>query len=127
MEGEKVVLRPLRDADADPLAVPFRDDPELGGLIGFDIDPTPESFRHFWKGNEEAQRKGEWFGRAMAEPARDEPMGIINLYGLDTTHRRCELGVWLVPAARGRGIATDAMRVLCGCNAVCSLLREELA
>jgi RimJ/RimL family protein N-acetyltransferase len=38
---------------------------------------------------------------------------VTNLYALDRGHRRCELGIWLIPSARGRGAACEAMRLLC--------------
>ena len=99
--------------DAEPLAAPFREDPELGWLVGFPEDPTAESFREFWSGHAEARAKGEFYGLAIADPRSEEPQGIINLYALDAGHRRCELGIWLVPGARGRGAASEAMRLLC--------------
>src|SRR5690242_16048108 len=40
LERDGVVLRRLRARDAGPFAAAFRDDPELGVVIGADEDPT---------------------------------------------------------------------------------------
>ena len=38
--------------------------------------------------------------------------GMVLLHSLDERHRHCEVGFWLVPAARGSGLATRAVRLV---------------
>jgi RimJ/RimL family protein N-acetyltransferase len=42
----------------------------------------------------------------------DEPLGVVSLYDVDRDQARAWLGYWIVPAARGRGVATRAARLL---------------
>ncbi len=37
---------------------------------------------------------------------------MVLLHSLDERHRRCEVGFWLVPAARGNGLAERGERVV---------------
>ena len=82
-------------------------------MVGFPEDPTPGSMREFWAKRHELRAKGDFYGLVIADPPDDAPLGVVNLYALDLKHRRCELGIWLVPAGRGRGAACEAMRLLC--------------
>ncbi|WP_152360451.1 GNAT family N-acetyltransferase [Microlunatus speluncae] len=50
----------------------------------------------------------------VAAADRDEVLGEASLSGIDPTQRRASVGYWLVPAARGRGAATRAVRLLAG-------------
>lgn len=44
----------------------------------------------------------------------DELAGEAVLWGIDTHHRMAHIGMSLLPEFRGRGLATDVVRVLCG-------------
>jgi RimJ/RimL family protein N-acetyltransferase len=39
-----------------------------------------------------------------------ELVGVVQLFNFSTTWRTCEMGVWLVPGAQGRGLVTAAGR-----------------
>jgi len=45
---------------------------------------------------------GVWLG--------GELVGCVQLFNFDATMRTCEMGVWFVPEAQGRGLATRACR-----------------
>jgi RimJ/RimL family protein N-acetyltransferase len=58
---------------------------------------------------------------ALVPAAEAQPVGMIGLFGLDEHERTARLGYWLIPRARGRGLATAG---------ACALARwgfEELA
>ncbi len=42
-----------------------------------------------------------------------EPLGTCSLWGIDLHNGTGHLGIQMLPSARGRGLATDAVRVLC--------------
>ena len=42
----------------------------------------------------------------------DELLGAAGIVRFERDERRCEIGYWLAPAARGRGVATRAVRIL---------------
>jgi RimJ/RimL family protein N-acetyltransferase len=48
----------------------------------------------------------------LADPVDDQCLGSISLDGLNTYARRGEIGYWAHPDARGRGVVTEAVRLV---------------
>jgi RimJ/RimL family protein N-acetyltransferase len=90
LEGEGFVLRPLRAADAAAYAAAFRDDPELGRLLGVEEDPGEDAAR---------ERVGRAAELAVADARTDAFLGQVLLHSHAPRHRRCEVAYWLVPGA----------------------------
>jgi len=105
LTADGVVLRRLRADDAPAYAAAFRDDPELGRLLGMEEDPEEPGLR------ERAERLPALAAEGrMAELAIGEAFaGTVTLHSFDEHHRRCEIGFWLVPAARGQGLGSAAV------------------
>jgi RimJ/RimL family protein N-acetyltransferase len=59
---------------------------------------------------EESRREGGWLHLVMAERASDAYLGEVMV--VLSEHGVGELGCGVVPAARGRGVATEALRLL---------------
>ena len=97
VEGDGFVLRRLRADDAAALVTAFRDDPELGRLLGFDEDPDEAWVRG---------RLGRTYELVIADPESDAFLGMVLLHSYDEHHRRCEAAFWLILGARGRGLGT---------------------
>ena len=49
----------------------------------------------------------------VTNPADGALLGACGLGGIDRTHGRGEIGYWTVAVARGRGVATSAVRLVC--------------
>jgi RimJ/RimL family protein N-acetyltransferase len=107
-----VALRRLRARDAGPFAAAFRDDPELGVVIGADEDPTENGVRRFIARQPGLRARGEFLGLAVTDETRRPFLGHVMLHTLDFRHRRGEIGYWLVPAARGHGTGRTAVSLL---------------
>jgi [ribosomal protein S5]-alanine N-acetyltransferase len=109
LAGEGVVLRRLRTEDAPAYVAAFEEDPDLGRLLGMDEDPEEGRIR------ERARRMAELvaLGRLVEFVVAEEPdgafLGSMMLHSFDAKHRRCEVGFWLTPSARGRGLASRAV------------------
>jgi RimJ/RimL family protein N-acetyltransferase len=60
----------------------------------------------------EAWRRGDEAIFALADPQDDRVVGMLSL---EPVGRRAgvEVGYWLAPAARGRGVMTSAVRLAC--------------
>jgi [ribosomal protein S5]-alanine N-acetyltransferase len=101
--GDGVVLRRLRAEDAAAYAAAFRDDPDLGRLLGVDEDPDEESVR---------RRIGRAGELAVADPDSDAFWGMVNVHSVRERNRRCEVGFWLVPGARRRGAGSAAVSLI---------------
>jgi ribosomal-protein-alanine N-acetyltransferase len=52
-------------------------------------------------------------GLALAITVNDLPVGNVNLVRFSDDEREAALGYWLVPAARGQGLAARSARMLC--------------
>lgn len=107
-----IALRRLRARDAGPFAAAFRDDPALGVRIGADEDPTEHGVRRFIARQPGLRARGEFLGLAVTDETRRPFMGHVMLHTLAWRHRRAEIGYWLVPGARGRGVGAAAVSLL---------------
>jgi RimJ/RimL family protein N-acetyltransferase len=100
-----VRLRPLRPADAAAYVGAFADDAHLARRRGLARAPDEAAFlADLTPGDDFAEL-------AICEAGGDALLGSVILHSLDWRHRRGELGYWLVPAGRGRGLATRALRL----------------
>jgi RimJ/RimL family protein N-acetyltransferase len=109
LANTRVVLRPLRLDDAAAYAAAFGADPELGALLGTEQDPDEESVRSRVEGQGRRAEEGKSVELAIAEPATDAFWGSVILHSFDWHSRRCEVGFWVVPAARGGGVGSGAV------------------
>ena len=102
------VLRPFRIEDFDA-AHALGQDPAtalwMPPLPAADVAGVVEYF-------EDCRRNGGLLDLVIADLPRDSYLGeVVVVLG---EHRVGELGCGLVPAARGRGVATEALRLLAG-------------
>ena len=111
LEGDGVVLRNWRDSDAPALA------PVCGewDVCAFTSVPWKYSEREALAWIErQHQKRVAGSVLALAIQGRDDEraLGNVNLAGLDDGGREAAIGYWLVPEARGRGLATAAASLL---------------
>jgi RimJ/RimL family protein N-acetyltransferase len=107
-----VALRRLRARDASAFAGAFRDDPDLGVAIGAEEDPTENGVRRFIARQPGLRARGEFLGLAVTDTTRRPFLGHVMLHTVAWRHRRAEVGYWLVPGARGRGVGRTAVGLL---------------
>jgi [ribosomal protein S5]-alanine N-acetyltransferase len=62
---------------------------------------------------ERRREQGEALFLVVAEVADDRACGSVWLWNVDAANRRGEVGYWLLREARGRGLATRAVRLVC--------------
>ena len=107
--GERVVLRRPLAADAAAYASAFREDRELGRLLGVEEDPTEADVVRQAESAGERARAGRSVQLAICTAQDGAFVGDVLLHSFAWTHLRCEIGFWVSPAARGRGVARDAV------------------
>ena len=108
IEDEVVALRPLRPDDIAAYAASFVADPALGAALGRETDPTADDLADWPRRTIDAAAAGEFVELAIADPA-DNLLGSVVMHSPDHHHERIEIGFWLTPAARGRGLARRAV------------------
>jgi RimJ/RimL family protein N-acetyltransferase len=104
-----VALRPLRADDAGPYAGAFVDDPALGRLLGVEKDPDEPSVRERIARQAATVEDAKFFTLAIADPQTDEFWGEVIVHSIDDHHRRAEVGFWVVPDQRRRGVGSRAV------------------
>jgi RimJ/RimL family protein N-acetyltransferase len=109
LTGDDVVLRRLRPDDAAAYVAAFSADPELGRLLGMEEDPEAGAIRERAEHLPGLAADAKLVELAVTEEGEDAFLGSMMLHSFNANHRRCEVGFWLVPAARGRGIGSRAV------------------
>ena len=109
-----VALRDTAERDIPEILIAHQDDPELYIRLGL---PRPPSGAELGRQIEEAageRRRGIRARLTIVEASSDEFRGGIVVHSPDWENARAELGVWVVPAARGEGLARAALRLVAG-------------
>lgn len=109
LEADGVRLRPWRESDADrteSIGNPAHHMP-LGAA------PDDLTFDHWLLTRRERAARGEGITWCVADAASDDPLGAVMVFahGMPISEPGAELGYFLFPSARGRGVATTAGRL----------------
>ncbi|MFI6132929.1 GNAT family N-acetyltransferase [Micromonospora sp. NPDC051141] len=112
IEGYGVRLRPCGPADV-PGTVAGCADPETRRFIPRLPDPYDADSARWWiTEGAPAARAAGGAAYTIADPASDRLLGSIGLTRLSAERATYEIGYWVGPSARGRGVATAATRLL---------------
>ncbi|MFJ3923198.1 GNAT family N-acetyltransferase [Streptomyces sp. NPDC090022] len=110
LRGERVVLRPLTVDDV-PALLPVFSDPEAarltGGHTAFDTARL-----HAWYGSRQDQ--DDRLDLAVVDRATGRVAGEVVLNEWDPDNESCSFRILLVPDGRGRGLGTEATRLIVG-------------
>ncbi len=108
--GTRVVLRRHDPADVARM-VEGAADPVLKRWLGHFPQPYgEEQAEQFVTTSLERQARGEGLDWTLADPGTDELLGNVGLFRVERGYE-AEIGYWLHPAGRGRGVATEAVRL----------------
>jgi|1186.fasta_scaffold423472_1 RimJ/RimL family protein N-acetyltransferase len=113
IEGDGWVLRPERIEDAAELARAFAEDPHLAVDWGIEETPDEALARKWVSQHAELWSNGDGRHLAVADPATDALIGGVNFHHIEPAHHRAEVGFWLAPWARRRGIGSGAVGAAC--------------
>ena len=109
LEAEPVALRPLRMEDVPAYAAAFEVDRELGRLLGMETDPDEASLRKAVERQTPGFEERKHAQLAIVDAASDGFLGEMLIHSLSAHNRRCELGFFVLPSQRGRGVASRAV------------------
>ncbi|MGQ4414868.1 GNAT family N-acetyltransferase [Streptomyces sp. SAS_269] len=109
LTGRRTVLRPFTAADADVMGAIVAD-PEV---VRFTFEPstelTPERLRTWYGSRATAPDR---LDLAVTDPETGEVLGEVVLYEYDAAARSCTFRTLIGPRGRGRGIGTEATRLI---------------
>jgi len=112
LADEVVLLRPWCEADVPGKLLAFSD-PVVQRFSWRTTQYTEADARSAFAEQEEARLRGEELNFALAEPGgQGAVLGGCSLYDVRLDQGCAALGYWLAPGARGRGVATHAVRLL---------------
>jgi RimJ/RimL family protein N-acetyltransferase len=111
LADEVIRLRPwaLSDVDAAHRAT---QDPLIPQFTRVPANQTREDVRRFIADREAVRLSGERLPLVIGDVGSEALLGTIALMELDWEQHRADIGFWLAPWARGRGIATRAVTLL---------------
>jgi RimJ/RimL family protein N-acetyltransferase len=111
VDGE-TALRPWRDSDLNALVAACQD-PEISRWTRVPRDYGETDGRAYLLQRYDLVFEGRAAPFAVVSSQDGTLAGSIALIRIEWEHRRAEVGYWLAAAARGRGHATRAVRLIC--------------
>lgn len=110
LKSDKVRLRKWSLEDLGCVEAASRD-PEIPRGTTVPASYSDEEGRAWIERQWSRQTSGQGLSMATADPETGEAKGLVYL-GLGRIEGHCELGYWLIPDARGRGLGTAAIRLV---------------
>jgi RimJ/RimL family protein N-acetyltransferase len=110
-DDDSLILRPRRPEDADALVAACQD-PEIPRWTRVPSPYTREDALEFIASSQRDAETGESVGVLAFDDRTGELLGSLSIMDLLAEPGYGEIGYWLAAPARGRGIATRAVRLL---------------
>ncbi len=108
--GDRVTLRPVAESDISRV-VEALNDPEIRRWLPSFRKPYTQAEARAWHEScLEAAAAGSAVTWAISDPGSDHLLGVVNLFAIEPG-RAADVGYWVHPEARGRGVATEATRL----------------
>lgn len=107
----RVALRDAAERDIPEILIAHQDDPELHGRLGLEQPPSGAELGRQIEEAPSEHRAGARARLTILEHSSDQLRGQILVENVDWENRRAELTVWVVPQARGNGLARSALRL----------------
>ncbi len=105
----QIYLRPMTEDDAE-LIVAWRNKPELKRFFISQADFTVEGHLKWFRTMKESGRACQMM---IIDKKDDKPLGSVDIKDIDHAHHKGEYGIFIGDeAARGRGIGTEAAKLM---------------
>jgi RimJ/RimL family protein N-acetyltransferase len=127
LTDDTVVLRDYAERDIPEILIAHQDDARMHLLTGDDRAPSGAELGRAAEREAAERAIGERATLTIVERGSDTCRGQIRVYPVDWDQSRAEVGIWLAPQVRDRGLGRRALRLagewLLG---PCGLARVEL-
>ena len=106
VRGEGVLLRAPRESDVDRLLEAFGD----SGTQLWNPGPQDREGVLAWMAERADWSAGTHTSWLIAQPHDDDVLGSVSVWKIDLEQGDGEVGYWVAPWGRGRGVASSAVR-----------------
>jgi RimJ/RimL family protein N-acetyltransferase len=107
-----VSVRLAAERDIPEVLIAYQDDPELHLRIGRERPPSGAELGRLAERADADRAAGRAITLTIVEAGADVCLGQVNVHHVDWDNFRVELGLWIAPRARGRGLARTALRLV---------------
>ncbi len=112
LRSDRVVLRPFADDDLDLIVQGSGDARTQHWLVSLPRPYTRTHAEAYVEGSREMAARGHGLAWCVADPDDDHCLGSLSLEDYANYARRGEIGYWAHPLARGRGLISEAVRMV---------------
>ncbi|MBV9837129.1 MAG: GNAT family N-acetyltransferase [Solirubrobacterales bacterium] len=127
LRDERVLLRLGAERDIPEILIAHQDDPQMHVRFGQERPPSGAELGRRAEREAHQRAAGAELTLTILEPGSDDCRGQLDVHHLDWDHQRGELGIWVAPQSRGKGLARAALTLAAGwLFGVCGLERLEL-
>lgn len=114
MSNDLVTIRDAAERDIPEILIAHQDDPQMHVWFGAGRPPSGAELGRAMEREAEGRESGTAATWTILEPRSDVCVGQVNVHHIEWEHARGELGIWLAPQVRGRGLAGQALRLVSG-------------
>lgn len=114
LSSARLRLRPFVEADAARVTEACADPVTQHWLVSLPRPYTEQHALAFVEATRDLAARGAGMVWCLADAVDDRCLGSLGLEGLGGYDRRGELGYWAHPEVRGRGLVTEAVRLVTG-------------
>jgi [ribosomal protein S5]-alanine N-acetyltransferase len=114
LSDDRVVLRDAAERDIPEILIAFQDDPQLHLRLGVDRPPSGAELGSRAERAPAGRAAGTQVTLTILQPGSDDCRGQLYAQDIDWDHSRAELGIWLAPQVRRKGLAVHALRLAAG-------------
>jgi [ribosomal protein S5]-alanine N-acetyltransferase len=106
-----VTLRDYAERDIPEILIAHQDDPRLHLLMGEDRPPSGAELGRAAEREVLERAAGERATLTVLEAGSDTCRGQVRVHPLDWDQSRAEIGIWVAPQVRGRGLGRGALKL----------------
>jgi RimJ/RimL family protein N-acetyltransferase len=112
LSADRVTVRFYEERDIPEILIAYQDDPRLHVVLGHERPPSGAQLGRLCEEQPGERRSGTHAVLSILESGSDVCRGQINVHHVDWENARTDLGVWLAPQVRGRGLGSAALALV---------------
>jgi [ribosomal protein S5]-alanine N-acetyltransferase len=112
LRDDLVAVRDYAERDIPEILIAYQDDPELPFWLGEERPPSGAELGRLFERQSAVRAAGVGVSLTILQQTSDVCAGGVNVHHVEWEAGHAEIGIWLVPQARNRGLARGALRLV---------------